>query len=291
MVFNQATLESLTRAFTTIFNKSLEETQTFWQRIAMEVPSSTSEMVYAWMKSIPGMREWLGDRVINRLGETGYSIVNKSYELTLGVERTRIEDDQYGVYNALIAEMARSVKTHPDTLIFGLLAAGFSEICSDGQYFFDTDHPVGAGTVSNMQAGSGSAWYLMDTTRAIKPLVNQVRKRPEFVAKNKLDDDNVFMRSEFLYGTDSRGNAGFGLWQLAFASKADLTAANFKTLRTSMSSQKNDHGQPLAIKPNLLLVPPTLEDAAKEIILPEQINGTTNTLRNSVEILVVPYLS
>ena len=30
-------------------------------------------------------------------------------------------------------------------------------------------------------------------------------------------DDNVFMKKTFLYGVDSRGNAGFGFWQMAYA--------------------------------------------------------------------------
>lgn len=61
-------------------------------------------------------------------------------------------------------------------------------------------------------------WFLMDTKKPIKPLIFQQRKKPEFLAKDQLTDDNVFMQKKFVYGMDSRDNAGFGLWQLAYGS-------------------------------------------------------------------------
>lgn len=45
----------------------------------------------------------------------------------------------------------------------------------------------------------------------------QQRKKPKFVSKTQETDDNVFMKKTFLYGVDSRGNAGFGFWQMAYA--------------------------------------------------------------------------
>lgn len=61
-------------------------------------------------------------------------------------------------------------------------------------------------------------WYLLDTTKPVKPFIFQQRKKPEFVAKDNLNDDNVFFNKEFIYGADSRDNAGYGLWQLAYGS-------------------------------------------------------------------------
>ena len=58
-------------------------------------------------------------------------------------------------------------------------------------------------------------WYLLDTTRAVKPFIVQIRKKPEFVKLTKSTDENVFMHNELIYGVDYRGNAGYGLWQLA----------------------------------------------------------------------------
>lgn len=60
------------------------------------------------------------------------------------------------------------------------------------------------------------AWYLMDTTRPLKPLILQINKAIEFTAMDKSDDEAVFTRAEFRYGLDSEDNAGYGLWQLAY---------------------------------------------------------------------------
>ena len=57
-------------------------------------------------------------------------------------------------------------------------------------------------------AGHDSMWFLLCTSRPIKPLIWQRRKKPKFVSKTQETDDNVFMKKTFLYGVDSRGNAG-----------------------------------------------------------------------------------
>lgn len=67
-------------------------------------------------------------------------------------------------------------------------------------------------------AGSDTAWYLLCTKRPIKPLIYQKRKEAKFVSKTAETDDNVFFSNQFIYGVDSRGNAGFGFWQMAYGS-------------------------------------------------------------------------
>lgn len=70
-------------------------------------------------------------------------------------------------------------------------------------------------------SGNPTAWFLLDASKPVKPLIFQQRKKPEFVAKDKLTDDNVFFQKEFIYGVDSRDNAGYGLWQLAYGSTGE----------------------------------------------------------------------
>ncbi len=67
-------------------------------------------------------------------------------------------------------------------------------------------------------AGHDTMWFLFDVSKPIKPLIFQRRRAPEFVALDDPRDENVFMRKEYVYGTDSRDNAGYGLWQLAYGS-------------------------------------------------------------------------
>ena len=64
-----------------------------------------------------------------------------------------------------------------------------------------------------------TAWYLLDNRKAIKPFLWWQRQAPQFVYKNKPDDDRVFFTREFLFGLDCRGVADVTLPFLALKSK------------------------------------------------------------------------
>ncbi len=189
MIINQSNLSNMYVALNTIFNAAYEGAPSFYNRVAMVVPSANKTNDYKFMLQFPMLREWIGDRQIRSLAAANFQITNKDYEATVEVDRNDIEDDQLGVYNPVVAELGRSARQHPDTLIAALLAAGFSTACYDGEYFFDTDHPVGSGTQSNDGAGGGTAWYLLDTTRAIKPFIFQQRTQPMLVRQDRPDDE------------------------------------------------------------------------------------------------------
>ena len=56
-------------------------------------------------------------------------------------------------------------------------------------------------------------------------------------------------------------------------------------------SLRDDEGKPLGITPNLLVVPPSLEAEARELLVVERTGGgNTNKWRGSAEMLVVPWL-
>ena len=182
MIVNSEALDGLFKGYSLAFNKGLEAPETAWSKIAMLVPSNTASETYAWLGQAPRVREWIGERVVRGLAAYGYTIVNRKFEDTVSVQRTMIEDDQYGVYTPMMTELGRSTSSFPDELMFGLLQTGFTTPCFDGQNFFDTDHPInpadgGAPTLfSNVQLGVGpdlapAPWFLMDTSRSIKPLV------------------------------------------------------------------------------------------------------------------------
>jgi phage major head subunit gpT-like protein len=297
MLINAANLDALRAGFKTSFQNGLGMATPQYARIATTVPSTTGENKYGWLGQIPGMKEWLGDRVIQNIAQHDYAITNKDYELTIGVKRNDIQDDNLGIYAPLFTEMGRATTAHPDLLSFALLKNGFDAECYDGQPFFDTDHPVldEDGTpqsVSNTGGGSGTGWYLLDVSRAIKPIIFQERKKPEFVALDKVDDPNVFMKKEFLYGVDGRSNVGFGFWQMAYGSKQTLNAAAYATARAALAEMKGDHGRPLGLMPNLLVVPPSLESAGRKILNSELgSGGETNEWKGTAELLVVPWLA
>lgn len=296
MIVNPQNLRSIYIGFNTLFNKALTTVDPLYKQIATVTPSTTDSETYAWLGDIPGMREWVGDREIQNLAASGYTIRNKDFELTIGIDRNAVEDDKIALYNPSVEMLAQSAAMHPDELVFALLASGFSAKCYDGKPFFSDAHQVGKNTVSNkgtaqlsleayiaaragmmsltntkgralnivpdtlvvppaleakardilvadfingtrntMQgtakplvvpqlAGHDSMWFLLSTSRPVKPLIYQERKKAKFVSKTAETDDNVFMKKQFIYGADSRGNAGFGFWQMAYGSDGSAKA-------------------------------------------------------------------
>lgn len=296
MIITSQSLVSLRTGFKTAFNNAFNAAASYWEKVAMLVPSLTAVETYAWLGDLSDLREWIGDRVINNVKESGYTLKNISFEKTIGVKRDSIEDDQIGLYNNRFALLGHSARTHPDKLIFKLLKNGFAGTCYDGQYFFDTDHPVlvdgAAQSVSNFADGANTPWYLLCTTMPVKPLIFQKRKDYTFVSMDRETDENVFKRGEYLYGVDARVNAGYGLWQLAFGSKLDLTAENYAAARAAMMAFKADNGDPLGIVPNQLVVPPSLEGKANKVVKNALADGGgTNEWAGTADVLTVPYLA
>lgn len=296
MITSGANLSILYTAVKANFQQGRQMYAPHWSKIATLVPSTTMTETYAWLGEFSRLREWIGERQVNRMKQHGYSLTNKKFEATEGIPREYVEDDTYGVMMPKFQDMGYAAATHPDEMLFALLAAGFTTKCYDGQNFFDTDHPVGEEgqeeSVSNMQAGAGNPWFLLDTNRPLKPLIYQ--KRKDYNLTNKTDasnSDHVYMLDEFLYGVDARGNWGFGFWQQAFASKAELNETNFNANFQAMMSYVSDKGRPLGISPNLLVVGPSNRAKAKALI--EALvkdGGGSNTNYQAVEVLVVPWL-
>lgn len=300
-IVTPALLQALFTGFKKNFEDAKSEAPTQYQKIATVIKSTTKSNTYGWLGKFPTLRKWIGDRVIESMKAHSYQIVNEDFEATVGVDRNDIEDDELGIYAPLFAEMGRSAGVHPDELCFGLLGAGFTSPCYDGQYFFDTDHPVypkadGTGTAvvaANLVvdgAYAGEPWFLLDTSRALKPIIFQDRKSPQLIAMTKADDEAVFTSKQFRYGVDCRDAAGFGFWQLAFANKRALTPDNLWDAITRMREFKADGGRQLGIKPTLLVVPPSLEKLATQMLERELSESSSNELKGKLELVVADYL-
>ena len=296
MLITPAVIRTLQTTFSTQFRAAYGDAAPSWNNFATMVPSSTRQNNYGWMARIPSMREWLGPRVIANLSSYSYELANKTYELTIGVDRNDIEDDNLGVYSPLFAEMGRQAAMWPDDLSIDALEGGTVETSFDGVPFFSATHPnldAGGVAISNNFTGtaltaanyeavrssmasyvgedgkplgvrpnllvvppqlertartileaelipsdagtapqtnvlrntatvlvlprlsSATTWYLMDASRAIKPLVYQQRMAPELVSKTAPDDDNTFWDRQYVYGMSARGAVGYSLWFLA----------------------------------------------------------------------------
>lgn len=70
--------------------------------------------------------------------------------------------------------------------------------------------------LTNAATAAHSPVYWLDLSKPIKPFIFQNRQNPNFVALDKPDSYENFMRKKILYGVDSRFNMGLGLWFLAY---------------------------------------------------------------------------
>lgn len=301
MIVNASTLKAIFVNLKTTFNNAFDAAPNQWQDVAMLVPSTARSNDYKWLSGFPRMQKWIGDKAVKALSASGYSITNDDWEATVEVDRNDIEDDNLGIY-APQAQMAGfSAKQLPDEIVFDLVNKAFSTQCYDGQYFFDTDHPVngqsvsnkgskklsaaslaaakasyGAGrtamkkfkddegrplnitpnvllvppaledeantlmTVDRLEDGkanpykntakvvvapwltSDDAWFLLDTTKPVKPFIYQERKKPVFVEQTDPQADNVFNRKKYKFGAEARAAGGYGFWQLAYGSDGSV---------------------------------------------------------------------
>lgn len=291
MIINGGNLAILNTGYKVLYAKAFAGVVALYLQVATLVPSTTSLERYGWLGSIPRLREWIGERVVSNIGAFDYSIINKTFEATISVPREAIEDDTYGVYGPLFSELGNSAARHPDELTFALLAAGFVTLCYDGRPFFATDHPVGNQLVSNMQDGVGAPWFLLDVSRAIKPLIFQKRRDYALQARDSEKDENVFWRKEYIYGVDARVNVGYGFWQMAHGSKAPLDEGSYEAARQAMGALTDDSGKPLGINGGLLVCGPSNEGRAKRIIEASALaNGASNVWQGTAKLLVVPWL-
>ena len=311
-IVKSSTLSSLRTAYKSVFEAAKAAAPTQWAHVATLILSANASNTYGWLGQFPKLSEWSGARSYKSIKEFGYTVTNKKYEASVKISRSDFEDDNLGIYTPLFKEMGYAAATHPDEIIFDLLKNGHSNDCFDGKKFFAADHPVypnvdGTGSVTtasnllrpeavNSVITDGTAWYLLDTSRPLKPFIFQERTKPELDAITSTDNDTVFNNDEYPFGIRYRCNGGYGFWQQAVRSTKPLSKDGFEEALLLMQGQKADGGRPLGLgfggKAGLMLVvPPSLQAAAREVIVAERDDaGASNIWYDAATILVSPWL-
>ncbi|OVU33649.1 phage head protein [Klebsiella michiganensis] len=289
-------LHALTTSLSAAFTKGLAGVTPQYLRIATEVPSSSASNTYGWLSDLPEIKEWIGERQLAVLSQQGYTVTNRTWESSIRVKRETIEDDQLGQFSIIASGFGRKIGVFPDTLAFKLLSEGFSSLCFDGQYFFDTDHPMAGSTYSNIvgdiATDTGEPWFLIDESQVLKPILFQNRRPFKFVSLDDLDNPHTLLNNEFIYGVDGRCNVGFGFWQTAVGSRAPLTTANYEKAVDLLLGMVRDDGEPLGINPTTLVVGRKNRAAAKKIIDAMLVDGgDSNIYYKDVDIVNSPFIT
>jgi phage major head subunit gpT-like protein len=119
-------------------------------KIATIINTTMPIQKYAWLGTIPPMREFVDERRPGGLSSHSVTIEDKVFESTIAVDRKAVEDDQLELIRLRIRDMAHRVSAHRQQIVVEAFANGFGGIGYDGLSFFNTAHPTGSGsTYSN----------------------------------------------------------------------------------------------------------------------------------------------
>lgn len=296
MNLTPTTLQGLFQTYSKHFQQGFESLGSdgaLYEQFCTSVPSTGAAEIYPFLKGLPRLREWIGERVVHSLDGAEFSIKNRKFELTEGISRDVIEDDAHGLYTPVFEEFGRSSREHPNELAAEILDS--NPKCYDGASLFGSHVVLNdkgqEALVSNDIGGNGAAWYVMDLTRVIKPLIFQKRRDYKFRAMTDLNSERVFMADKFLLGVDARVNAGPGLWQLAVRCKEPFSSETYEAARKRLQELKGDHGRPLGLRHSHTMVPNNFEGAALRVLNNAQAaNGSTNEWAGTSKLILNPWL-
>lgn len=125
-----------------------------WNNIASDIPTTLKSQDYSWLGAGIVMEELIDEPREQALKEGTYTLADKTYKGRLSIPRTWLEDDMTGLILNRISGLASVSARHSDKICFQNLVNGFSTLCHDGQYFFDTDHNESGSNQSNTSSNN-----------------------------------------------------------------------------------------------------------------------------------------
>lgn len=155
MDINRKNMDFLFQGFNNCFADALAGAENSWQKFCCTVPSGSAANIYPFLEQFGGMREWVGDRQIKNVASGKLEVVNRDFEDTVSIPRNDIEDDQYGVYSMLIAQMGANAGKLWQTLAVKALLA--EDHWMDDKAFFSEERFYGESPIVNKSSATLSA--------------------------------------------------------------------------------------------------------------------------------------
>lgn len=280
------------------FYKALEATKVNYGDLVTVAPSTGRTEEYYFFKDNVRMREWVGERVVQSLGSYEYTLTNKTWECTIGIDKDDIADNKLSRFVMDFVQQGEACALHPQEMVFSLFPAGFEQLCHTKKPYFSASHPHGSGkgTFSNIidKGGimdQGELWFIACCNRVVRPFLKQDREPLTFVTRTDVTHDNVFKIRNFQFGADYRGAYGFTLPELCVAVKGPLTSQNYDEALVRMKSFTSAGNKRLGIKPTHLIHGAKYSREAKTLLHTQRLaNGADNPYFNEIKALESPYL-
>jgi len=277
LIVTNTALQALRTAWNTLFKRGQTKAEPKLAVLATPVTSSTKTETYGFLGAMPIFRKWVGDKRIKSIEERAYQLVNEPYEATAGVHKHQLQDDNLGIYPPMIEGWGMEATLWPDRVLTIALANGHQIACFDNQNFFDTSHPnfdeAGTTYSNNNTANQVNAWYLVDLSKPLKPLIWQQRETPHFWMITDPEDSKVADTGMFGMYAEARGAAGFTMPFLAYRSTATLNAANFVAARDAMAAFVDEVGDPRGIVPTHIVYGVSNRAAAEDLFNKQNLVG------------------
>lgn len=191
----------------------------WWSRVAKLRQSASKKERVSWLLATAGLED-LGDG--GRIAYDDLIVQSTEFEnhdvgKALKLRKNQLEDMWSGVAGGegitLAADWAAQQGAYmaywPQKAVATLIRAGESATCYDGQYFFDTDHPVnpynsGVGTYKNILTSTASGIYPgtcpIDDSVSVDVAMNNLAKAFAYIMTLKMPNgvDPRMLRPKFL---------------------------------------------------------------------------------------------
>jgi phage major head subunit gpT-like protein len=242
-----------------------------WQTVSTQIRTNTETLDLGFVKDHPRFEQVIGSIAFSDLVAAGYTVTTDKYAAGVKIKDEELKDDLLNLLIDRIRQMVDAPADKYEELVFDAYLKGIATTtygaCYDGQAFFSAAHPVGSSTDSNYDSGGSSdVWYLIDASKSNKPVMLVVREEMPLQTENE-DSSHFFEAEEYRSKITGRVGVAYGMWQQAYASDQTLNDQYLWAAIQAMREMTNDNGSKLNIKPTHLLVPPSLERTAKELLI------------------------
>ncbi len=142
MIINNATaLQALFTSFIARYQDIYQGTPVFLDKLATTTTTVSEVVRFPWMGQLPTVREWIGDRKENSAALKFQDVVPKLFETTFGLDKSKIDDDQFGFFASnILPQMAMQARKWPDYRLVDEIRA--NRTWADGKAYFAVDHPI-----------------------------------------------------------------------------------------------------------------------------------------------------
>jgi len=186
------------------------------------------EIVAEMINGAFSLKCWDGKPFCANNHKLGGQTINNKGTMPLDVTSAAAAEASYGLARQTMRSMkdehGRPLAVNPNVLVVGTLLEDKAKYLMTTDKFPNDEANIYKGSaevVSVPWIESDAAWFLLDTSKVMKPFIYQEREKAKFVEMTRIDNERVFMNATFLYGAEARAAGAYGFYQLCYGSTGE----------------------------------------------------------------------